>query len=193
MSGLASQQHCTTRRISCNNLHEYHAPVTVDSIQHRRSATRQNMQDLLRFAMQLELREYRSSHQRDITDAVSAMDTYTYQADVQQDKLDAVEGELQRTVLVLQGVVDICNQTQAELSDAMQAKQELEHQAQQQNGHLQEALSFIRDLLRDKGVQIPAQVLLPQLLNASSATGLAPCKCSLACLQMQSGSAWALQ
>lgn len=108
--------------------------------------------------MQAELSEYRNSHQQDITDAVSAMDTYTHQADVQQDKLEATESELQRTVLVLQGVVDICNQTQAELSDAMQAKQELEQQARQQNGHLQDALSFIRDLLRDKGLQLPAQV-----------------------------------
>lgn len=97
--------------------------------------------------MQGQLEGFQTAHQQELNEAVSAMDTYSYQADVQQERISTTEEELRRTALVLQDVVAVCNQHQAELADAVSAKEELERQAQRQEGNLQEALSFIRDLL----------------------------------------------
>jgi hypothetical protein len=75
-----------------------------------------------------------------MSEAVTAMDTYSYHADVQEEKL-------QRTVIALQDVVSVCHQHQAELGEAIHAKEELEKQVMLQQANLQEALSLLKDLV----------------------------------------------
>lgn len=99
--------------------------------------------------MQEELATYRSTHQQEISEAVSAMDTYSHQADVQQERICCTEDELRRTALVLQDVVTVCNQHQQDLAQAMAAKEELQQQVVRQEANLQEALALLRDLMPD--------------------------------------------
>lgn len=98
-------------------------------------------------SVQNELEGYQNARQQELNEAVSAMDTYSYQAEVQQERISSTEDELRRTALVLQEVVAVCNQHQSELAEAVSAKEELERQVQRQESNLQEALAFIRDLL----------------------------------------------
>jgi phage-related tail protein len=100
-----------------------------------------------RICMQEELDAYRSAHQQDLNEAVSAMDTYSQQADMQQGRICGTEQELRRTALVLQDVVSVCTQHQEDLAQAVAAKEELEQQVVRQDKNLQEALSLLRDLL----------------------------------------------